>query len=135
MQFLQHNWRNQNEISDLRQEVYLRVCEAALKGNPPSAPAIPVLTTARNLLIDRVRREQVVSIEIGERSPRRSTVVTLDVPGPERTIIARDELRRLQAALDKLAPRCREVIVMGRIEGLSGREIAERLGIAECTGI
>ena len=41
-------------------------------------------------------------------------------------------LRRLQTALDRLPPRCREVVIMGRIEA-SGREIATRLGIAEGT--
>jgi RNA polymerase sigma-70 factor (ECF subfamily) len=55
----------------------------------------------------------------------------IETPGPERNIIARDELRRLQAALDRLPPRCREAVVLGRIEGLSGREIAARMGITE----
>lgn len=130
MQFLQHNWRNQNDIADLRQEVYLRVCEAAMK-EAPAQPRQFLFTTARNLLIDRVRREQVVSIE--SVTDLDALDIALDAPGPERSVIARDELRRLQAALDRLAPRCREVIVMGRIEGLSGREIAARLGVAECT--
>jgi RNA polymerase sigma factor (sigma-70 family) len=130
MQFLQHNWRNQNDIADLRQEVYLRVCEAAMK-EVPAQPRQFLFTTARNLLIDRVRREQVVSIE--SVTDLDALDIALDAPGPERSVIARDELRRLQIALDRLAPRCREVIVMGRIEGLSGREIAARLGVAECT--
>ena len=130
MQFLQHNWRNQNDIADLRQEVYLRVCEAAMK-ELPAQPRQFLFTTARNLLIDRVRREQVVSIE--SVTDLDALDIALDAPGPERSVIARDELRRLQTALDRLAPRCREVIVMGRIEGLSGREIAARLGVAECT--
>ncbi len=30
-------------------------------------------------------------------------------------------------------PRAREVLILGRIEGLTGREIAQRLGIAETT--
>jgi RNA polymerase sigma factor (sigma-70 family) len=42
-------------------------------------------------------------------------------------------LRRLQIALDQLAPRCREAFVLGRIEGLSRREIAARMGISEST--
>ncbi len=49
----------------------------------------------------------------------------------ERTVAARDELRRLQAALDRLTPRCREAVVLGRIEGFTKAEIAARMGIAE----
>ena len=39
----------------------------------------------------------------------------------------------LQAALDQLPPRCREAVVMRKIEGLPRREIAMRMGIAEKT--
>jgi RNA polymerase sigma-70 factor (ECF subfamily) len=42
-------------------------------------------------------------------------------------------LRRLQAALDRLPPRCREVVVLRRIEGLSRPEIALRMGISTDT--
>ncbi len=130
MQYLQHNWRNKSDIADLRQDVYLRVCEAALKETPLNTRQF-VFATARNLLIDRVRREQVIPIEAV--SDLDALDIALDAPGPERAVAARDELRLVQAALDKLAPRCREAIVMGRIEGLSGKEIAARMGVGEST--
>lgn len=130
MQYLQHNWRNAGDITDLRQEVYLRVCEAAAE-DAPRHPRQFLFTIARNLLIDRVRHAQVIPIEAV--SDLEALDVAKDEPGPERSAIARDELRRLQAALDRLPERCRQVVVMGRIEGLSGREIAARLGVAECT--
>jgi RNA polymerase sigma-70 factor (ECF subfamily) len=57
--------------------------------------------------------------------------VALDEPGPDRATMARDELRKLQAALDQLPPRCREAFVLGKIEGLSGQEIAIRMGVTE----
>lgn len=128
MQFLQHNWRNQSDIADLRQEVYVRVCEAAQREIPQSTKAF-VFRTARNLLVDRVRREHVVPIEVA--SDLDALDVAIDEPGPDRSAIARDELRRLQVALDRLPPRCREALVFGRIEGLPGREIAQRMGISE----
>ena len=122
MQFLQHNWRNRSEIPDLRQEVYLRVYEAARREIP--VPARPfVLTIARNLIIDRLRKENVVTIDAV--SDLEALNVTKDEPGPDRNAIARDELRRLQAALDQLPPRCREVVVLRRVEGLSRRAVAE----------
>ena len=130
MQFLRRNWTGTSEIADLRQEVYARVFEAAQKQLPDSARAF-VLMTARNLIIDRVRREQVVPIE---------AVADLDMlgvaandAGPERAAIARDALRRLQGALDKLPRRPREAVFMSKVEGLTRREIATRMGIAEDT--
>ena len=130
MQFLQHNWRNQSDIADLRQEVYVRVCEAARAERPENAKAF-VFRTARHILINRVRREPVVPIEAVADVD--ALGVAMDAPGPDRTVIARDELRRLQAVLDRLPDRCREAVILGRVEGLSGREIASRMGITEST--
>jgi RNA polymerase sigma-70 factor (ECF subfamily) len=128
MQFLQHNWRNKADIADLRQDVYVQVFDAAHTNIPDNAKAF-VFQTARNLLINRLRREHIVPIEAVADVDALNAA--LETPGPERNTIARDELRRLQAALDRLPPRCREAVVLGRIEGLSGREIAARMGITE----
>src|SRR6185437_9037473 len=84
-----------------------------------------------NLIVDRARREQVVPIEAVANLEELG--VALDTPSPERTVLARDELRQLRAAIDRLPPRRREVVILGRIEGLTGRQIADRLGIAEST--
>ena len=130
MQFLSHNWRNKSDIADLRQDVYALVCEAAQNQIPDHTKAF-VFKTARNLLINRVRREQIVPIEAVTDLDALS--VALDAPGQDRTLMARDELRRLQAALDRLPPRCREAVVLGRIEGLSGKEMAARMGVREST--
>jgi len=130
MHFLRSNWRNKDDIDDLRQDVYLRVCEAAQKEFPDHVRPF-VLATARNLLINRARRERVVPIEA--ITDLDVTGIAMDVPSPERAAIARDELRRLQAAIDHLPPRCREAFVLGRVEGLTGREIAARMGISEKT--
>ena len=128
MQFLQHNWRNRSDLVDLRQEVYVRVFEAARK-EIPEHPRQFVFSTARNLLIDHIRREQVIPIEAMADPDGLS--VALDEPGPDRAAMARDELRKLQSALDQLPPRCREAFVLGKIEGLSGQEIAIRMGVTE----
>ncbi len=116
MQFLQHNWRDKNEIADLRQEVYIRVYEAATQ-RVPEKPKQFLFATARNLLIDRVRKAQIVPIAAA------TDLETLEIageePGPDRVLVARDELRRMRDALDRLQPRWREAIILGRIEGLS----------------
>ena len=130
MQFLRQNWRDKTDIADLRQDVYVRVFEAAAKQIPETAKPF-VLTTARNLLIDRVRRERVIPIE---------TMADLEVLGAasteisaDRALIARDALAKLQAALDKLPPQCRQAILLRKVDGLSRREIAERMGVTERT--
>lgn len=128
--FLRRSWRNASDIPDLLQEVYMRVCEAAQKQVP--IPAKPfVFAVARNLIIDHVRREHVVSID--SVSDPDAVEAATEEPGPDRSAIARDELRRLEDALGRLPPRAREAMVMKKVEGLSRREIALRMGVTEKT--
>ena len=119
-----------SDIADLRQEVYVRVCEAAQK-QIPDTPSPSSSTTARNLLIDRVRHEQVVPIEAV--ADLEALGVAVDDARPRTSAMARDELRRLQAALDRLPPRCREAVVLAASKACRGREIAQRMGITEAT--
>ncbi len=130
MHFLQQNWRNTSDLEDLRQDIYTRVLDAAEHGIPEKTKPF-VFSTARNLLINRVLREQIVPFDAV--ADLDSLGVASDAPGPDRSVIARDELRKLTAALDRLPPRCREAVLLRRIEGLSRREIAERMGVTENT--
>jgi RNA polymerase sigma-70 factor (ECF subfamily) len=130
MQFLRRNTKNESDVADLCQDVYIRIYEAAQKELPERTKPF-VLTMARNLLVDRVRHEQVVSIDAV--ADLDTLNVAIDEPGPDRVIAARDTLRRLQAALDRLPQRIREAVVLRKIEGLSRPEIAERMGISEHT--
>lgn len=128
--FLRRNWRNESEVDDLLQEVYVRIFEGAKKELPEQTKPF-VFTTAHNLLVDRVRHAKVVPIEaVAELD---AIDVAADEPGPDRSAIARDELRRLQLALDRLPPRAREAIVLKQVEGLSRREVASRMQITERT--
>ena len=130
MQFLRHNWRNESDVNDIRQDVYVRVFEAAKQEIPKSAKAF-VFAIARNLLIDRVRNERIVPIEAAADIVTHAVVS--DEPGPDRSLIARDDLRRLNDALDRLPNRCREAFLLLQVQDLPRREIAARMGIAEKT--
>jgi RNA polymerase sigma factor (sigma-70 family) len=128
--FLQHKGRGQANVADMLQDVYVRVIDAARKELPKTTAAF-VFATARNLLVDRVRQEKIVPFEAVENLEALN--VAADAPGPDEQVIAREELRRVQAALDQLHPRSREAFIMHHVEGLSRREIAARLGISEIT--
>jgi RNA polymerase sigma factor (sigma-70 family) len=130
LQFLQHHGRNRSDLNDLRQEVYLRAYESARQQLPQSTRPF-VFAIARNILVDQFRRERIILID--GVPDFESIEIPADEPGPDRSTIARDELRRLYAALDRLPPRCREALVMRRVDDLSRREIAQRMGIAEKT--
>lgn len=127
MRYLRRNWRNEDDLPDLRQELYVRLYDAARNGLPARTQAF-VFTAARNLLINRVRRARIVSIELV--ADLDDLNVSMDTVTPEREVASRQELRRLQDGLDRLPPRCGDVVRLRRIEGLSQKETAERLGIS-----
>jgi RNA polymerase sigma-70 factor (ECF subfamily) len=56
--------------------------------------------------------------------------VSDDAPSSEVCVAARQELRALQAALDGLPPRCRQIVMLRKIEGLSQKEVANQMGIS-----
>lgn len=130
VRYLQRNWRDASEVADLRQEVYIRVYEAARRKRPD--PVKPyVFLTARNLIIDRLRHDNVVSIE-NVADAEWSNIQDLE-PAPEQRVAARQELQRMQAAIEKLPPRCRQVVLLRRVYGFSQREVARKMGIKEET--
>lgn len=128
VRFLKRNWRNQDEVCDLMQEVYVRVYEAAGREMPRAVKPF-LFTIARNLMIDRLRQMSVVSIEAVADFEKLNVVDNM--PSPELQTSAREELRLLQKALDDLPARCRKIVILRKIDGLSQREVAQRLGVTE----
>jgi RNA polymerase sigma-70 factor (ECF subfamily) len=128
MRYLRQNWRDSAEWPDLRQEVYARVYEAAREGLP-ERPAAFVLATARNLLADRARRQQVVSIEaFAELDDLSACELT-----PERHASGRAELNVLVEAIAALPARCRQAVMLRKVDGMSQRDVAAEMGITEDT--
>jgi RNA polymerase sigma factor (sigma-70 family) len=118
------------EVLDLRQDIYIRLMEAA-KRSRPLAPRAFLFATARNLVVDRVRRGRIVSIEFTQDLDALN--VLIDEVSPERDLSAHQQLAKLADAFDALPDRCREVMWMKKIEGRSQKDIARELKIAENT--
>lgn len=126
LRFLRRAWPDAAEVDDLCQEIYIRVYEAAAKALPVS-PRGFLFATARHLMVDRVRRGKIVSIEM--RGDIESLNVLVDEVSPERRLNGRQELWRLAQAFGSLPARCREVMWLMKVEELTRREIAARLNI------
>jgi RNA polymerase sigma-70 factor (ECF subfamily) len=130
LRYLTRIWRHRDEIHDLRQEVYARVYEAARESRP-HAPKSFLFTTARHLLADRIRRGRIVSIEaVGDSD---ALNVMIDELSPERRLSAWQEMRRVAQALNRLPPKCREVVWLRKVDELSTKEVAQQLGLSERT--
>lgn len=127
LRYLRRVWAERGEIHDLRQEIYVRVYEAARKSRP-SCPRAFLLATARNLVTDRVRRGRVVRIEaVGDPDVLN---VIVDEFSPERRLSAWQELRRVTRAFNNLPPKCREIVWLKKVDDLSTQEVANLLGLS-----
>jgi RNA polymerase sigma-70 factor (ECF subfamily) len=126
--YLHRVWSNMSEIPDLRQDIYVRVYESARDSRPVSPRAF-LFATARNLMTDHIRRSRVVSMEATGDVAAFDALV--DEVSPERHVGASQELQRLALAFDSLSDKCRRIVWLRRIEGLSQRQTAERLGVRE----
>lgn len=118
------------DAGDIVQETFLRVWKARTVAPILSAKSF-VFQVARRIAIDLVRRRKICPEEaIGDIG---SLFLIDDKPGVDETACRADELRLLAQAIHLLPARCREVMILRKIEGLSQKEIAHRLGIAEGT--
>jgi len=115
---------------DLVQESYARLIRAKRSGNLTCAKAF-LFTVARNLAIDMIRRHKASNhepiAEVGEDSlPEAASDAAASLDWQQR-------LEALIEAVASLPDRCREVIMLRHLDGLSYKEIAERLGISPNT--
>ncbi len=112
------------------QESLTRVWHLGEKTQIQSPKAL-LFTTANNLALDQVRRCKVVQFEpIAEAS---SLSVLEDGPSPADTTAHNQELELLTQAIQTLPDRCRQVLTLRKIYGLSQKEIALQLDISEHT--
>ena len=116
---------NPSEAQEIAHDAYIRIYE-----HPAQNPEALLYTTARRLAINCLKRRSI--------SPVAPTDFGLDhtaTPSPSvpQQVMARQEWQFLQSAIDDLPPGCREVLLLRKVELLSHREIADRLGIAIST--
>jgi RNA polymerase sigma-70 factor (ECF subfamily) len=116
------------DIDDLIQEAYCKLTglDSVDHIDRPDAYFFSIV---RNLLVRRLRRAAVVPF---------STIAEIEAfddgrPSPEQEVAGRRDFERVLALVAQLPERCRRVFEMRKIEGISQREIAEQVGIAEKT--
>lgn len=118
------------DIDDLVQETYARLIEAREHGSVREPKAF-LFATARNAAFDYFRRRKVAAIDGIENLE--TLPVLEDRPGIPETVAQNQELQLLACAIEALPSRCRQVLTLRKIYGLSHREIAAQLGISEHT--
>jgi RNA polymerase sigma-70 factor (ECF subfamily) len=110
---------------DLAQETLLTVWrKAQLYSDEKGSATTWIFTIARNLRIDRLRREVA-----WQPLPENRDEEASDAPDPEEQVTERERRDKVRAVLATLPADQSEVVMLSYVEGLSHSEIAERLGL------
>ena len=117
-----------DEIDDIVQEAYCRI--AALESAAHIADGRGYLVmTARNILLENIRRSRIVRIDAVADLDRLGVIE--ESPSPEMSTNDRRQLERVGRLIQALPDRCRQVFILRRIQGLSQRDAARRMGVTE----
>src|SRR5262245_34800110 len=114
------------DVDDLVQATFLQVARAAAHFDPTQSPrgwlfgiAGMIVRRHRRSLVRRLARLARWSASASERPP----------PTPGDVYEADEARRRVERTLARLSPKKRDVFVLVTLEGLSGQEAAQALGI------
>lgn len=119
--------RSDQDAEDLLHNAWLRLFTYRAE-REVREPVAFMVQTAAHLAVDRHRRARR-----SDPRPIESFGAALEDNSPlqDEVLEARERLRRVQAGLEKLPPRTRQVFVMHRVQGMKLREISATLGITQ----
>ncbi|HVW20739.1 MAG TPA: sigma-70 family RNA polymerase sigma factor [Opitutaceae bacterium] len=128
--YLRRSLPSEADVEDLLQESYVRLLKAREKGTVRETKPF-LFAIARNAVRTFIQRKTGAErIPITEEA---ALAVLEDDKGVVEFVCRTQELTLLAEAINALPPRCREVILLRKIQGHSQKEIAALLGIAEHT--
>ena len=116
--------RNRSDSDDVVQEATLRAYRffGQFRGNDARAWLLQIVRNTCYTWLQKNRPSELMT-EFDEEVHQRPAA------NPEMLAAQADERQRLMLALESLAPRFREVLVLRELEGCSYREIGEIIGI------
>ncbi len=127
---LRRSLPSSHDVDDVVQTSYLKLWRSRSLGVIRSPKSL-LFAIARNVALDLRRRRKV---SVAEPITENSTLPVLeDSPGVVDLVSRQQELALLEEAIRMLPERCQLVFLLRKIQGLSQREIALRLGISENT--
>ncbi|HRE82216.1 MAG TPA: RNA polymerase sigma factor [Opitutaceae bacterium] len=125
--YLQARFSSLSDHDDLVQETYVRMLRAKTAGKVRYARAL-LFSIAHNTALDLFRRHRAAPVEAV--TDLVETEVLEKTPVVSDTVVQQEELEILADAVRGLSERCREVVLLRYLEGLSYKDIALRLGVS-----
>ena len=125
--FLTRLLRNEDAAAEVAQDAYLRLIRFRPR-RLVEDPKAYLFQVAANAARDRMVRERATHGLIDDRVL--ADTIACPEPSAEAVTLGRERMCRLIDAVNELPPRCRDVFLLSRFDGLANGEIAARLGIS-----
>lgn len=128
--FLARYLRNDMDLDDVLQDAYLKAYDREKKGDSITNPKAFLFAVARNLALNEVDRQarrinDIIDDCLPEDYPDQLTTAAADLQAE-----AHQTLGLYCEAVATLPPKCRQVYLLRKVQGLSHQEIAEHMGIS-----
>jgi RNA polymerase sigma factor (sigma-70 family) len=126
LRFVAAKLGSDQEAKEVAQEAYVRLLGLEHREAISYLRAF-LFKTASNLAIDRLRARRSTPVAMTEE---REGLSVFDL-SPERHVAGEQMVGVLNQALAELPSKCRQVLLLHRLEGVSRTEIAKRMGLGE----
>jgi RNA polymerase sigma factor (sigma-70 family) len=128
--YLQGTFPAVRDVDDVVQESYLRIWRAKAGQSIRSAKGF-LFQVARHVAMDVLRKERGSPVNFVTDL---AALPVLDQKADAAEFACtREELQLLACAVEALPARCREIVILRKIQRIPQKEIARRLGISEQT--
>ena len=118
------------DVDDLIQETFSRILKIHESGPIPNPQAF-LFVVSRNLAINKLKH---LGLESDPEAEKLDPLVLADeMAGPFESTARQEEIDQLVTAIQSLPDRCRRVMTLKKIYGLTQKEVAAKLGISEHT--
>lgn len=126
--FLRAKLHNDHEAREVAQEAYVRLLQLDSPGVVSFLQAY-LFKIAANIAVDRIRHQVVRDRTLDESAAFFEEAD--ESASPERGLLARDELRRISAAMQRLPSKCREAFALHVLQGRPLGEVAGQMNLSK----
>lgn len=114
------------DVDEIVQDAYCRLARLDDVSHI-DRPDAYFFSIARNLLVRRLRRQQIIPFEVIAEVD----AFLDDQPSPEKQVADKRDYARLMALMADLPERCRRIVQLRKIENWSQKQIADHMGTTE----
>jgi RNA polymerase sigma factor (sigma-70 family) len=124
LRFLHRRTGNDDDARDLAHDTWLRLAEheRSLGHEPPADLRAYLFTVAHHLALDHLRRRKLALGHTADHAPIEPDVAD--------GVMYRQAIQAVEAALQELPPRARDVFLQHRLMGIGQAELAQRHGLS-----